>query len=257
MQYEIFSQDNPLLRSLSSAAAHVREHRAPVSKDNPLWQMQELLSDWIEVSLDTYRDMRDQMSEACFHAIYGSPVLQALVGLKASDRSPRQKPGDGAQHLALVARRIDELKHAIPQGGPREATIRALLYVRMPEGVVDERGFNLLRRMRQEAGGDLTLSEFKKLLREQFFMLTLDERRAVEAIPAMLAKDPDLASTLGGKLRRLISVVGAPSVESTARLAEVERLFATCSESSDDASGESSRPVRPVQAHAAGSSKHR
>ena len=73
--------------------------------------------------------------------------------------------------LALVARRIDELKHAIPQGGPREATIRALLYVRMPEGVVDERGFNLLRRMRQEAGGDLTLSEFKKLLREQFFML--------------------------------------------------------------------------------------
>ena len=259
MQYEIFSQDNPLLRSLSSAAAHVREHRAPVSKDNPLWQMQELLSDWIEVSLDTYRDMRDQMSEACFHAIYGSPVLQALVGLKASDRSPRQKPGDGAQHLALVARRIDELKHAIPQGGPREATIRALLYVRMPEGVVDERGFNLLRCMRQEAGGDLTLSEFKKLLREQFFMLTLDERRAVEAIPAMLAKDPDLASRLGGKLRRLISVVGAPSVESTARLAEVERLFATCSESLDDASRESSRPtpVRPVQAHAAGSSKHR
>ena len=69
--------------------------------------------------------------------------------------------------------------------------MRALLYIRMPEGVVDERGFNLLRRMREEAGRGLTLGEFKQLLREQFFMLLLDERRAVEAIPDMLARDPD------------------------------------------------------------------
>ena len=77
--------------------------------------------------------------------------------------------------------------------------IRALLYIRMPEGVVDERGFNLLRRMREETGKGLTLAEFKKLLREQFFMLLLDERRAVEAIPAMLAKDPELASAHDGQ----------------------------------------------------------
>ena len=62
--------------------------------------------------------------------------------------------------------------------------MRALLYIRMPEGVVDERGFNLLRRMREETGKGLTLAAFKKLVREQFFMLLLDERRAVEAIPA-------------------------------------------------------------------------
>ena len=57
-----------------------------------------MVSDWIETSLDAYRDVRDHMSEAPFHAIYGSPLLQALVGLKASDASPRRRPGKDAAH---------------------------------------------------------------------------------------------------------------------------------------------------------------
>jgi hypothetical protein len=192
-----------------------------------------------------------------FHTVYGSPLLQALVGLQASHASPRQRPGKDAAHRALVARRLDELRQAITQGGPREAMIRALLYVRMPDGAVDERGFNLLRRMRKETGGDLTLSGFKKLLRDQFLMLSLDERRAVEAIPAMLAKDRNLASQLALKLRRLIGVVGVHSGESTARLAEIERFFENRREGSEDPSGENSQPapVRAVQAHVVGSSK--
>ena len=85
-------------------------------------------------------------------------------------------------------------------------------------------------RMRQETGGELTLSEFKKLLREQFFMLTLDERRAVEAIPAMLAKDPELASGLASKLRRLITIVGAQTAKSAERWVEVEQLLESAHE---------------------------
>jgi pimeloyl-ACP methyl ester carboxylesterase len=230
VQYEFFSRNNPFMSSLLSASEQVRKNRTPVSKDNAFWQAQTLLSDWIEGSLNAYRDVCEFASESLFHSIYGSPLLQALVGLKASQGAPRQRPGKDAAHLAFVAKRIDELKHAIPRGGPREAVIRALLYVRMPEGVVDERGFNLLRRMRQETGGELTLSEFKKLLREQFFMLTLDERRAVEAIPAMLAKDPELASGLASKLWRLITVVGAQTAKSAERWVEVEQLLESAHE---------------------------
>jgi hypothetical protein len=104
--------------------------------------------------------------------------------------------------------------------------IRALLYIRMPEGVADERGFNLLRRMREETGRGLTLSAFKKLLREQFFMLLLDERRAVEAIPAMLAKDSRLASALIEKTAGLIAVVGVRSETAKKRLAEIKAMIA-------------------------------
>ena len=161
LQYEMFSQANPFMRPLLSNLEWARENRQPVSKDNTFWQAQEWFGHWIETSLDAYRDVRDNTSEALFHAIYGSPLLQALVGLKASDENPRRRPGKDAAHMALVAQRIKELKEQIPDGGPREAVIRALLYIRMPDGVADERGFNLLRRMREETGKGLTLDGFQ------------------------------------------------------------------------------------------------
>jgi hypothetical protein len=186
---------------------------------------QEELSDCIEASLNAYRDVRDCASEACFHAVYGAPVVQAMLGLKAGDDSPRRWPGDDPVHKAFVAQRIEELTKAIAEGGPREAAIRALLYIRMPRGVVDERGFNLLRRMRDAAGGGASLGAFKKLVREQFLMLLLDERRAVNAIPAMLAADPMSAVRMGDIVHRVINAVGLRTDMERARLAEVERLF--------------------------------
>ena len=141
---------------------------------------------WIETSLDAYRDVRDDMSEATVPCdLWLARRCRRWSGSKLRTRCARAGPAQDAAHLALVARRIEELQAtAYREGGPREAAIRALLYIRMPEGAVDERGFNLLRRMREEAGRGLTLGEFKRLVREQFFMLLLDERRAVEAIPA-------------------------------------------------------------------------
>jgi len=124
LQYEIFSQANPFMRPLLSNLEWARENRQPVSKDNPFWQAQEWLGHWIETSLDGYRDVRDNTSEALFHAIYGSPLVQALVGLKASDEDPRHRPAKDAPHLALVTQRIKELKDRIPEGGAREAVIR-------------------------------------------------------------------------------------------------------------------------------------
>lgn len=225
LQYEMFSPANPMMRFLSPSLEYVQEHRQPVSSDNTFWQAQEWTSNWIEKSLDAYRDVRDHMSEALFHATYGSPLLQSLLGLKASDASAYRRPGKDATHLALVAQRIDELKGGINEGGPREAALRAALYIRMPEGVVDERGFNILRRMRDEFGKGLTLAEFKKLLREQFFMLLLDEDRAVAAIPALLSKDRKLSGRMSNTLHRLIDVVGINSSLGKTRQAEIETLF--------------------------------
>ena len=244
LQYEMFSHVNPFMRPLLSAADYVRETRQPASKDNALWQAQEWIAKGVETSLDAYRDVRDHASEALFHAVYGSPLLQALVGLKASDASPRRRLGRDATHLALVAQRIDELKKAVPEGGAREAVIRALLYIRMPGRVVDERAFNLLRRIREEAGKGLTLAEFKQLLREQFLMLLLDERRAVEAIPAMLAREPDIAPRMIAYLRRVIDVVELRNDLEKARLAEVEKLIETARQPGVNETG------RALRAHA-------
>ncbi len=223
LQYELFSAKNPFVQSMEVFADMAHGHRRIVHADNPMWCAQEQMSDYIERGLDAYRDWRDAMYEATFYSVYGSPLLQALVGLKASDRQVRTLSGDDSARRALVERRIEELKCAIPDGGPREAITRALLYVRMPEGMVDERGFNLLRRAREEAGSGMSLGDFKKLVREQFFMLQLDERKCLDTIPEMLARDPDLSANLIDRLRGIVNAVGQSAARE--RLAEIEPLL--------------------------------
>lgn len=221
LQYDMYA----LMPSLAEAAAETNENRHPVSTDNPLWQAQQRMAHWIEASLDAYRDNRDRACEAWFHAIYGSPIVQALTGLKASDRASRSRSGNTAAHARLVNRRIDELKLSTAHGGPREAALRALIYIRMPEKVVDERTFNFLRQMRANAGKGMSLEAFKQQVRVQFLQLLLDERRAVQAIPAMLAKDPALARRMKILLHRTLEIVGLDSDISKARFAEIDGMF--------------------------------
>ena len=72
----------------------------------------------------------------------------------------------------MLEKRIAELKSRIGEGGLREAAIRGLLYVGSARGMVDERSLEALRNLRRnDTGARLTLSEFKMLVREQFFML--------------------------------------------------------------------------------------
>ena len=184
------------------------------------------MSQQIEQALESYGEVRDRVSEQLFHATYGSPLLQAVVGLKANDESPRRRPGTDAAYSAAVSQRIAELKARINEGGAREAAIRALLYIRLAEGAADERGFAFLRRLRDEHGGGLTLMEFKQLVRDQFLMLLLDEDRAVDAIPAMLSTDSEHVAQARRDLRGLIEAVGLKTDAGKARLAEIEAMFA-------------------------------
>jgi hypothetical protein len=225
LQYELFSASNPFMRALLPLAEQVRERREPAERENLLLQAQTEISKQIEKMLESFGEMRDRACEELFHAIYGSPLLQALVGLKASDASPRQHPGTDAAHVAAVERHIANFKARVAEGGLQEAAIRALLYIRLAEGAADERGLALLRRIREEHGGGLTLSEFKQLVREQFFMLLLDEERALHAIPAMLARDRDGAVRAAQVIRRMGEVVGLKTKAAKARFAEVEAIF--------------------------------
>ena len=237
LQYEAFAPGNPLMRPLLSCLEHVHANRQPVSSNNIFWQAQEQFAEQVEQALHAWRDARDRWCEACFHAVYGAPLVQAMVGLKAANADVHRRPGKDPAHAAAVSRRIGELNADIDKGGPREAILRALLYVRMPEGLVDERCFNVLRRARAEAAEGLTLGEFKQLVREQFFMLLLDERRAIEAIPGMLARDRDLAQRMTDNLLRTIEVVGVSSSLAEARLEEIKTLI--------EARERSARPAAP------------
>jgi hypothetical protein len=146
------------------------------------------------------------------------------------------------EHRKLLDTRVAELKSKIGSGGLRECGIRALLYVGMTRGMVDERGLEALRRMRREdAAARLTLSEFKTLVREQFFMLLLDQEASLGAIPKMLPQDRDQRRAVFGAIREVLSVGGDISGETAKRLDHVAQLFGVSAEATDE-SGSSFSP---------------
>jgi hypothetical protein len=107
----------------------------------------------------------------------------------------------------------------------------------MARGMVDERGLEALRRMRREdADSRLTLDQFKALVREQFFMLLLDQQAALAAIPKMLPQDMEQRRAVFAAIHEVLSVAGEISGETKTRLNRVAQLFGLSEDLSDGSS---------------------
>lgn len=225
VSYEIFGGQGPLMKTVEADAETVRDKRKPVPKNNPFLQAQETVSKSIVNALDKWRDTQEALSELMFLTIYGSPVVQAAIGIDPkADPSPR--PEMSPEHRKALDVRIAELKSGIGGGGLRECGIRALLYVGMARNIVDERSLAALRRMRREgAESRLTLAEFKALVREQFFMLLLDQEASLSAIPKMLPQDMDARRDAFAAIHEVLSAAGEISGETRTRLDRVAQLF--------------------------------
>ena len=241
LQYEMFSDANPLMAPVAAMADQVRDHRRPVATDNPLVAMQEAASRQIVATLDAWREANEALAERTFLTIYGLPALQAAVGVDPAATQPLRKAAKSPLHRELLQKRIAELKSDIPHGGVREAVVRSLIYAGMSRAAVDERGFETVRRIRQ-AHGDIPLSTFKATVREQFNMLLIDKDAALAAIPSMLPSDPEKRREAFDLVKQVLAARGEMSAEDGARLSEIARLFGVGAEGSVDWS--SFRPTR-------------
>jgi pimeloyl-ACP methyl ester carboxylesterase len=224
-QYEALSSQNPWMTTVKSLAEKVEQNRRPAAKDNPFLAFQEQMSKQIVHVLDNWRDAQEALSETVFLTIYGSPALQAALGIDPTSEPSRRREMS-AEHRAMLDKRIAELRSKIGEGGLREAAIRALLYIGSARGMVDERSIEALRQIRRDLGGPrLTLPEFKMLVREQFFMLLLDPERALAAIPKLLPKDIDQRRTVFAAMREVLSASGEITSERATRLQRIAGLF--------------------------------
>ncbi|MGA7998081.1 MAG: DUF3141 domain-containing protein [Bradyrhizobium sp.] len=225
MQYEAFTDANPFMPALANAAEKVREQRKPASADNPFIVAQEKASEQIVKALDGWRESQEKLSESIFLAVYGSPALQAAVGIDPAVARPR-RPGKSPLHAELRNKRIAELKSQIDKGGLQECSIRGLVYVGMARGFVDERGVAALRRIRlTEEGSRMTLAQFKAMAREQFFLLLLDPEATLAAIPKLLPADVAERRKGLAAIRNVLSAAGEISGEEGERLKKVTELF--------------------------------
>jgi hypothetical protein len=230
VSYETFGGDNVAMRAVAEAADNVREHRKPAANDNPFLGFQETVSKNIVDVLDKWRDAQEALSESLFLSIYGSPALQAAVGIKPdADVSP--KPEMSPEHRKRLEARIAELRSQIGKGGLRECVIRGLLYVGMARGMVDERSLEALRRARAgDAGSRLTLAQFKMVVREQFFMLLLEPEASLAAIPKLLPPGEDERRIGLDAIRGVLSASAEISGEAARRFDRVTQLFGLTAE---------------------------
>ncbi|WP_233256243.1 DUF3141 domain-containing protein [Falsiroseomonas bella] len=226
MSYTLFSDRNPAMAWVRWAAEFARADRRPVADDNPGRVAERQVSEAVTRMLEAYGRQRDALSERVFQEVYSSPLVQAATGLAAETAPPRARPGQIPDHARFVALATERLRAAMAEGGLNEAVLRALMWVRLPTASADERSFAIIRRIRAALGRErLPLAEFKRTIRQQFFMLLIDEARAIETLPALLPDDPAVRAKALAVLRSVVEAAGEMPEEAARRMAEVERMF--------------------------------
>ena len=232
LRFSMFSDENPVMRPIAALAQSVREDRKPASRDNPLLAFENVWSSWIDTALEAYGIMRDAMSENIFLGIYGSPIVQAMVGLDLQDGSAGRRVEKDLLRESLESRRLSELERHFENGHPVDAALRALFYVLRGGDSVDERTFAKLDMLRESQPQEARLSirELKDLLTEQSAIVRLDEERAVRAIPMLL---PDSKGQRRAYLDAVHSVLEARALSepSKRRLERIDALFMAAPES--------------------------
>ncbi len=231
-RFSIFSDDNPMMQPVKTLAETVRQERRPVSPDNPLLAAEQAASSWITTCLKAYGDIHDLMMEAMFLAMYGSPFLQALVGLGTGGAvSAHHIERDLFRESANAQLQV-HLERSFGEGDLLDAVMRSIIYVRLPEGAADERGFAMLKLIRESrpASKRTTLAHFKQVVRQQYLLLNLDANRAVEMLPKLLPPSNAERREALDIIRRVVTAAGPLYEEGAHRLATVERLFGVKSE---------------------------
>ena len=227
LRFTTFSDRNPAMAPVKAAAEAARANRKPVAEDNPFLALERIGSGWMSTWLNSLGAMRDAMTESFFLNAYASPWLQAWVGLGGEQGAESRRAARDLHHEMAAEEMRARLEHRFEEGGLEAAFLRALIYVRLPEGAIDERGFNMLKIIRdsRDAGERLDRQKFKEVFRDQMQLVTLDPKRAIAALPRLVAPGGAEAEKALKALHMMIAARGAPPKEGQRRLAEVEKLL--------------------------------
>lgn len=188
LSYTMFADTNPMMGPVKKMAEQVHSDRKPAALDNPFLQWQEAFSDQIVKTLDAYRAMRDLLCEAVFFSIYGSPLLQAVLGTDPAHAKKRRPPEiTPEEHAAFEKTRADALSK-MEIGGIEEAIIRSLLFILEGDRKFDERIAAAMRKL-SESRPNLGLLDIKDMVLEQAYLLRISKGRAIDYLPALV---PDM-----------------------------------------------------------------
>jgi hypothetical protein len=215
LSYTMFADRNPLMKNVETLAKAVTAARRPAPVDNPYLAWQTLISTQITTGLDNFRKTRDLLQEKIFFGIYGSPVLQAILGIDG-DCAVRPPPAIPPEKLA--AHEAHKMKSAarLRAGGFTEALIRSLLYVASNDRGLDQQSALVLNAVRQQTL-HLSIVAFKAMVRQQAFILHQAGENALHALTFMVPK-PDQRTALLSQVEAIVAANGALTPEQSRRL---------------------------------------
>jgi pimeloyl-ACP methyl ester carboxylesterase len=181
MQRWIFSDLNPWMAALGTAAETVRTNRRELPAASASRRVERYMADMLSASLEYYRAIRDASSEAAFFQIYGN--LLALDGPKAEAMPAPIAVRDQAFARRLVA--------GISTGGYIEAVARvAALLARRGDAIPLAR-IDLKRELVRKYADLLPPGkpgEWKRARGEQEALVSLEPERSLDTLPDLLPK---------------------------------------------------------------------
>jgi pimeloyl-ACP methyl ester carboxylesterase len=219
-----FSDLNPFLGWLAPAAQAVKAERQALASDHPARQIESTVSEVLSASLDYCRALRDASSEAAFFQTYGNLYAFYLGdGQDPEQAAPTVEP----RKLPFVK----EALASIDKGGYAEALARVgFLMAHRDEPLPLARvqlASDLLEDYR-DLLPDLPRDEVRRIGGEQEIVARYEPDKAIETLPALLAKRKDrdrlltlLERVLADKRVQRIQ----PSPEQTAMLTRIRRVL--------------------------------
>jgi len=112
------SDENPAMRPVKALAEGVRAARQPVAPHNPMLQIEKAFPR-VSCLARCLWPARDAFMESFFLNTYGSPLLQAMVGL-----GPQLRPGSGRFELRPRPRGTQNRVRADSKPGSKAGGIR-------------------------------------------------------------------------------------------------------------------------------------
>jgi len=214
-KYYLFSEKvNPFMATFKIWADWVRKNRKPVQDSNYFLAMERDMSQTIEDRLNGYRDVRDDLYRSIFKALYGPLGLAPLFPGKKAQIIEKENE---AQEAAIHGE-IERLKEDMDKGGFGEALIRLIMACMIHVGAIDYRSRLIGKQIRKRLGAeDVNQQELRKTVREQYFMLLIDEDRAIASLAKLLPTQEEREEVV--KLTMEIMMISDAEIDPNSRLA--------------------------------------
>ncbi len=184
MKYYLFSERfNPAMTLFRIWAERVRKNRRIVREDNYFAAVERDTAQTIEDALDAYRELRDDIYRNIFKAMYGPLGLANLFPGKQASIMEKE---NAAQEAAIRAK-VAELQDRMEQGGFQEALIRLVMAAMIHLGMIDYRSSLIAKRLAaQHPEAKANAAAWRAMIRDQYFMLLIDEDRAIASLAKLL-----------------------------------------------------------------------